>query len=117
MAAALASIKPKANGQNAPNLSQAQSVQVSSILPPGVGSNARSAVNVPASVSQTAPQSHQNLPGSVVNFYQDSQNLSSMQNLAESEHQNYLNFADPNDLKILKAKSVNQKYMTELINN
>jgi len=40
-----------------------------------------------------------------------------MQNLAESEHQNYLNFADPNDLKILKAKSVNQKYMTELINN
>ena len=28
-----------------------------------------------------------------------------------------MNFADPNDLMILKANSVNQKYMTELIKN
>ena len=33
------------------------------------------------------------------------------------EDQNYLNFADSNDLMILKANSVNQKYMTELIQN
>ena len=31
----------------------------------------------------------------------------------ENYDQNYLNFADPNELMILKANSVNQKYMTE----